>query len=86
MDTTNEMLKNATNSRQESQFQYGGGGEGWTCIQLVPVPHFPWQRNSTYTEQRALGSKINNKMHEKFISLRLFLTFCFQPISSHNFN
>lgn len=50
MDTTNEMLKNATSCRQESKFQYGGGGEGWTCIQLVPVPHFPWQRNSTYTE------------------------------------
>lgn len=31
-DTTNEMLKNATSCRQESKFQYGGGGEGWTCI------------------------------------------------------
>ena len=32
---------------------------------VVPVPHFPWQRNSVYRANRTLGPEISQKILQK---------------------
>ena len=39
---------------------------------VVPVPHFPWQRNSVYRANRTLGPEISKKILEKLFFWLIF--------------